>query len=446
MTLQEWKQKNRFSKRYAHFDKRISIDRVWNYISNPDKVAVHAFYPFISYEKKEIKYKKGEGKQPAKLRKICYAAHLDNKIYQYYSFMLNKVYTQRAIEDNIDQCVIAYRDNMKSMSNIHFAKKAFDFIKDQAFSYIMIGDFKGYFDSLQHAYLKRKVCNLLKVPSLSDDYYNVFKSITSYGEWKRPNLLKIHGLEETYEDLKTFNEKDIVLSAADFKKYCKDKSNITKNKEGKGIPQGSAISAVFANIYLLTFDKKISELVEEYNGLYMRYSDDFIIVIPTDNQELFKQVYNSIKEEIMKIPELIVEEDKTQLYYYSKGVIRSCNSCIIVDAVNSRDAIDYLGFTFDGQSVDFRAKTIAKYYRRMNKKVLGIVKSKGITKKGNRVSAKNLYNKYSIKGAFPEDPTEWGNFLTYAYRAEKVFDTEDKIKLIRKRHMQKIRNELNKLM
>lgn len=94
--------------------------------------------------------------------------------------------------------------------------------------------------------------------------------------------------------------------------------------------------------------------------------------------------------------------------------------------------------------MDFRAKTITRYYKRMNKKVYGIVKSKGITKHKNRISASNLYNKYSIKGAFPEDPKECGNFLTYAYRSEKIFVNEPKIMQIRKRHMQKIRSALNK--
>ena len=36
---------------YAHFDSRTNIANVRQYISNPQKVAKHGFYPFIHYEK-----------------------------------------------------------------------------------------------------------------------------------------------------------------------------------------------------------------------------------------------------------------------------------------------------------------------------------------------------------------------------------------------------------
>lgn len=444
MTLEEWKQKNRYSKCYVHFDKRVLLDNTFNYISNPKRVARHAFYPFITYQKREIRYIEGDGRQEPKYRKICYAAHLDNKIYQYYSFLINKIYTHRAIADNIDRCVIAYRDNMNGQTNIHFAKRAFDFIKGQSSCYIMIGDFKGYFDNLHHRYLKRMLCDLLETNTLTDDYYNVYKSITAYGEWERDKLLSFHKLCARRKHLREFNEMDTVLSYEEFKSQSKKKGMIEKNTTGKGIPQGSAISAVFANVYLLHFDKAIADLVDSYNGLYMRYSDDFIIVIPTESKEVFQGIYERIKIEICNIPELIVEEHKTQLYHYMAGEILSCNNDFISNSTNSRNFLDYLGFTFDGESVDFRAKTLTRYYKRMNKKVYGIIKSKGITKKKNRISGKNLYNKYSISGAYPKEPNKHGNFLTYVCRAEGVFSDEPKIAMVRKRHMHKIRRSLNK--
>ena len=52
MDLEEWKNKNRASRHYAHFDEKISLGRAWNYISNPENVKKHGFYPFIHYEKK----------------------------------------------------------------------------------------------------------------------------------------------------------------------------------------------------------------------------------------------------------------------------------------------------------------------------------------------------------------------------------------------------------
>ncbi|MBD5807125.1 hypothetical protein [Limosilactobacillus walteri] len=47
-----------------------------------------------------------------------------------------------------------------------------------------------------------------------------------------------------------------------------------------GIPQGTAVSAVLANIYMIQFDYLLADTISKYNGIYRRYSDDFIIVIP----------------------------------------------------------------------------------------------------------------------------------------------------------------------
>ena len=52
MDLYEWKVKNATARKYAHFDEKVSLDKVWNYISNPDNIMKHGFYPFIHYEKK----------------------------------------------------------------------------------------------------------------------------------------------------------------------------------------------------------------------------------------------------------------------------------------------------------------------------------------------------------------------------------------------------------
>lgn len=81
-------------KPYAHFDLRTDIAKQKNYISNPEKIISHGFYPFIHYQIKTIKYNKKKGTKE-KTRDICYAAHIDRCIYQYYSFLLNEFYNER---------------------------------------------------------------------------------------------------------------------------------------------------------------------------------------------------------------------------------------------------------------------------------------------------------------------------------------------------------------
>lgn len=73
MTLEEWKNKNSVYKKYAHFDKRVMINDVWNYISNPKIVAKHGFYPFIHYTQVFKKIQKLVG-AVSKEREICYSA------------------------------------------------------------------------------------------------------------------------------------------------------------------------------------------------------------------------------------------------------------------------------------------------------------------------------------------------------------------------------------
>ena len=165
MTSYEWLYSRNTIKRskkgYAHFDVRTNIEKQRNYISDPCKVAAHGFYPFIHYQKQMNKFSREKGIVP-KTREICYAAHIDRCIYQYYSFLINQMYNERADHDGIAKVAVAYRTNFNGKNNIHFSKWAFDKIKQLGKAYIMIGDFTDFFDNLDHSYLKQQCCSLLR--------------------------------------------------------------------------------------------------------------------------------------------------------------------------------------------------------------------------------------------------------------------------------------------
>ena len=38
MELEKWKEKNKEAKKYAHFDEKVSLNKVWNYISKPENI------------------------------------------------------------------------------------------------------------------------------------------------------------------------------------------------------------------------------------------------------------------------------------------------------------------------------------------------------------------------------------------------------------------------
>lgn len=430
MNVQEWindpKTIKKSRKMYAHFDHRIDIRKVAEFIQNPDNIASYGFYPFIHYTKEMRKYSRKKGKD-TKTRDICYAAHKDRCIYQYYAFVLNEYYNKRIREDGIEKVPVAYRTDLKD-SNIQSAKKAFDFIKENPKCYVMIGDFTHFFDNLDHQYLKQQWCSLLQVQQLPEDHYAVFKNITKYSKWELDDLLELNGLGKSDSDIRKLNQKPTVLTK---EQYKKNRKHIVKNTKSYGIPQGSPISAVLANIYMLDADKVIFDKVKRHGGFYMRYSDDFIIVLPEqDNYEIFEEII----EFINSVPNLILENKKTQFFKVELPVVTNVSKTFAEDADDSKKMINFLGFSFDGNKIRLRAKTIGKYYYRMNRK------AKSISANEDFIGADNLYKKYSERGA----KGKRGNFFTYVNHAEKEFGSEEMIRHELKNNMSKIRKTLKK--
>lgn len=452
MTAEEWLTSSETvekSKRpYAHFDRRTNIGKKREYISNRENIAHHGFYPFIHYKQIQIKYSKERGKK-VKERDICYAAHIDRCIYQYYSFFLNELYNQRVEQDGISQVAVAYRTNL-GQCNIDFAKRAIHFIRSNSPCYIMIGDFTGFFDNLNHAYLKRQWCSLLGQPQLPEDHYQVFKSITRYSYWELSDLLEINQLKDTRAERRKLNSKPCVLTPEEYKANS-NRKHIKKNPDLFGIPQGSPISGLLANVYMLEADKKVHELVSALKGFYMRYSDDFMIVIP-DIGPIACQALRDIVGIFNGIQGLTLEPDKTQYFRFENQELENCGYLFDVPPEGRKRFVNFLGFTFDGRQVSVRAKTIGKYYRRMYKKVKTIRRGGGYTASGKHISCRNLYGLYSERGARgcqikrKDGTMAWhsGNFLSYIRRAKEGFEKDDLIERDTRRHIQKIRKALNR--
>lgn len=421
------------SKRYyAHFDLRTDLQKAKSYVVNPISVSKHGFYPLIHYTQKFQKYSKEKGKKE-KSREICYAAHLDRCIYQYYAHLINEKYNKRVREDDISNVAVAYRSDLKK-SNIHFAYEAISFIRKNGSCFVMIGDFTHFFESLDHQYLKKQLCNLLQTERLPDDYYAVFKSITHYSTWELADLLLLNGLKNTKSGIHQLNKKPCVLSLQAFHEY--KKQYITPHKEPYGIPQGSPISALFANIYMLTADREIHEYVKRLNGFYMRYSDDFCVVLPALCLQEAQSAFYHIKEILKSVPRLVLQPEKTQYFKCADADVENYGAQFSEGADCKHRFINFLGFTYSGKTVKIRDKTVSKYYYRMYKKAKTIIRQR---KSGLNPSKENLYRIYSCKG----ETVGRGNFLTYVRRAQKEFGAEDSISNSTKRHMQKIKRILS---
>jgi hypothetical protein len=275
---------------------------------------------------------------------------------------------------------------------------------------VIIGDFTEFFDRLDHQYLKKMLCDLLEVERLPRDYFAVFKNITRFASWDWKLLVEHSGHNLIERGIRTkLNRQGTIITKTQFQKH---KTNITKNSSSKGIPQGSPISAVLSNIYMLEFDRKINDYVSANDGVYMRYSDDFVIVLPYENEQKIREHENIIFSRVGEIEGLDLQEEKTAFYIYDDGFISKFPS-------KTSSPIDYLGFVFDGKNIKLRPKAITKYYYRMRRKARNIGRNNWQSPKGKHISAKNLYNIYSSSG-------KKQTFVSYAKIAKQKLQLNDK--------------------
>lgn len=431
------------NKSYTHIDQKKNGKDYLYKVRSPEWIVRHGFYPFIHFEmtfKKYVEKTNGQKEKKPKVRKIYYAAHVDRFIYEYYGNELNNIYNDYTKKNGINNAVIAYRNNKHGLNNVDFAKEVFEFISKSKNSYIFIADFSDFFDNLEHSYLKSMINIVSNKKQLDDAEYKIFKSITQYSYLKKDDIINFKNI--TVKEAKGL---DKFFETSEFQE-CK-KKYLHRHIENYGIPQGSSISSVYANVYMIEFDKMINDYVTSKGGLYRRYCDDIIICIPTDRLDLdnneiinHKKYISGVKD---TIPRLIINDDKTEQYLFSGNIFKDCR--------NIETVINYLGFSFDGDNVRLREKSLFKYYTRAYKKVRLVNLKKG----QDRIAAKKaLYRSYTHLGdvrnrAGKKDSkgkTYYGNFITYARNAHQKFSNStcltSQINNQYKRHWKRINDRL----
>lgn len=433
------------TKPYLHFDSRISLNgEIFDKkVKNPTYVSRHAFYPFIHYTLKTRKYNRIERKSIEKKREIYYSGHLDGYILKYYGEKLNELYTKYCIDNGIDQVSIAYRNNKKGKSNIHFAYEVIQFITHLKKAIIIVTDFTEYFDTLDHQLLKDRLLTVLNIKDnrLPDDWWNVFKNITRYSWVEKKDIeeyiFATKGIKLNRKSSKLLNR---YFTPREFRCFRK-RFKIRKNEKKFGIPQGSPISAVFANVYAINIDKQLNDYTKKFGGLYRRYSDDIILVFPVHSDADIEYV-----EKHLNMLMSIVDENKVKISNEKTRVLYFANKRIYKDSqLKEKDKLDYLGFSFYGNKIQIREKSLFKYYHRMYKKISSIKKAEAQANYERKIGRKKLYLLYSHLGRKYKG---YGNFISYAERAHKVFSKneliESNIYNQVKRHWHKIHKRLNK--
>nr|WP_321454198.1 reverse transcriptase domain-containing protein [uncultured Carboxylicivirga sp.] len=490
-------------KGYPHIELPLKQkDRPWvaSYIEDDENISKHSFLPFIHKQIVTRKFRKrydcngnvlnnGERISDIKIRNIFYASHFDSQIFSYYSSILSKQYEKRLIENDLTNIATAYRripiladkKNSRNMCNIDFANEVFEYIRSKTPNDLVAisFDIKSFFDNLNHNTLKRQWIKILDVKNLPDDHYNVFKNITQFSyvyqselfntfkkqiwvesktgirsqKWIKENrYLKSQGAIAYCKKSDFLNHKYLIKS----NKYVDSKRTI---KRIKGIPQGSPISAVLANIYMFDFDLKIKNVIGK-EGLYRRYSDDMVVVCEKTRRD---EIIDIFSKEIRKY-QLEIQASKTQVFHFVniKGEYNCFNESEN-GSIKQTKLFEYLGFAFDGKNVFLKSSSLATYYRKM-KRVVRRHKyyakyTKDETSKGE-IFRKRLFLRYSYKGAqrrrvFRMNPKthtwhithkfDWGNYITYAKLAQNNIKN-NKIKQQIKNHWKILNDEINKKM
>lgn len=459
-------------KNYPHFDAPVSQQKAKELATTPEYVQKHKFFPFLSYK---IITKKFAAKTP-KERVINYCARKDAYIYSYYRHILLNKYNALLEKIGLDDCIIAYRqilsqNTKRGKGNIDFAKDAFNEVIRRKECIAITLDITSFFESLDHTLIKQKWCRLLEVDRLASDHYRVYQHITSYKlvdleeSYKRLGLMTIKHIDgkstKCYKHTRNkqptqlctpqeFREK-IVGNNGKYKSIIKNNPHVDKG-ELRGIPQGSPISDIIANMYLLDFDQNLKLLTDKKDWYYRRYSDDILLIVPLDTD--LEEVVNGIRIFLNKEGGYLYLKDKKSTFtkFYQTNDIIKCKALDEKgNTKNTDQGLEYLGFSFDGRKINLKSQPIARYYKKTRqgielhvRRAMNEAKEIGSTDLKsciNKVQA-TIYHKYSTPNQkWKKDDQPPANFITYVARAEKIMNDESIVRQLSK-HKKNIRRIL----
>ena len=401
-----------FRKRgYLHFDKPISIDHALDIVTNPRAVATHSFLPFITFTSSTYKVQKDKGtnaiNKTLKERPIAYSSHVDSHIYSYYAAILNELYENELRTYQITRNVLAFRALNKS--NIEFAYDAFQEIKIRGDCSAVALDLSKFFDTLDHSFLKDAWCRLLATEKLPEDHYAVFKAITKFSKVDKEKVYDLMSIPKNNAKHTKKTRKQI-CSFADFRGKVRKANLIIPNKAGFGIPQGSPISALLSNIYMLNFDIEMNEYVSSLGGQYFRYCDDMLFIVPSREKN---NVAGEAEKRLVKL-KVSLNVKKTEIREFS----------ITPSKIKCDKPLQYLGFLYDGENIFLRSSSLSRYSDRMKR---GVRLAKATMKRKNKIRKyRGLPNKELFKEKIYARYAHVGkrNFLTYGYRASRIMNSK----------------------
>lgn len=395
---------------YTHFDLPLKELERNNFKVSADEICQNSFWPLIGYVVSERRAKKDENDKlifTTKDRPIKFGSHRDAAIFEYCAKSLSKDYEAFLQSTAINDSVLAYRSGVGN--NINHSKALFDEIKIRGNCFAIAMDIKGFFDNISHDILYSQILRIRKVPKLNRTDFKIFQRMTKF-EWVNSDQMKKH-LGRRY------GANGRICTAVEFRSIVRGKNSnlVVQNTNTFGIPQGTPLSGLYANVSLIEFDERVSGAVQKLGGSYRRYSDDIAILIP---DEITPSTVIDIVTAELSIIGLLLSVTKTDVsHFQNNGGTQESDSLF-----------QYLGFTFDGKFTRIRQSSLNRYYAKMNRGVRAKVhaaKDKNIPP--SEIYMRELFRKYTHFG-------KSRNFPRYAFRAAAVHDAPE-IRQQLKRHM-----------
>lgn len=220
-------------------------------------------------------------KQNGKLRPLGIPAYEDKLVQGVMANILNEIYECKFLD-----CSYGFRPNRNCHQAIREINQR---IMINKVNYILDCDIKGFFDNVDHNWLRKFLENDIK--------------------------------DKTF--LRYINR--FLISG-----YMKD---MEYYETDKGTPQGGLISPILANVYLhyvldLFFERYIKPRLKGETYL-VRYADDFLIMFQYENEA--REVYSMLVERLAKFG-LEMEKDKTRILPFGRYK-------------GTKETFDFLGFT-----------------------------------------------------------------------------------------------------
>jgi RNA-directed DNA polymerase len=174
---------------------------------------------------------------------------------------------------------------------------------------------------------------------------------------------------------------------------------IKSNENNFGIPQGTPISSVFSNLYMVDLDLKMVALCERRGALYQRYSDDILILCNSADESLITSTFAlHLKEHRLSL------NDKSERAVFDPS---------------TPETFQYLGFNISPDGAVIRPGSLARQWRKARRSIAR-TKKIGAAAVASGAASK-IFTKKLRKRFYPVGSR---NFSSYARRSAKAFGSK----------------------